>query len=73
MPRVPDGVIAHPSAPQFSSSQAVMCVCRFARHGHDVVWVGDLRSDGGKPLLIDVVEDISDKQGTICQYNLYHP
>jgi hypothetical protein len=25
-PRVPEGVIAHPSAPQFSSSQAVICV-----------------------------------------------
>jgi hypothetical protein len=30
-PRVPDGVIAHPSAPQFSSSQAVIRAYRWAR------------------------------------------
>jgi hypothetical protein len=30
-PRAPDGVIAHPSAPQFSSSQAVICVYRWPR------------------------------------------
>jgi hypothetical protein len=31
IPRVPEGVIAHPSAPQFSSSQTVICVCRWPR------------------------------------------
>jgi len=29
--RVPEGVIAQPSAPQFSSSQAVICVYRWPR------------------------------------------
>src|SRR5262249_44753910 len=29
--RVPDGVMAHPSASQFSSSQAMICVCRCPR------------------------------------------
>jgi hypothetical protein len=30
-PRVPEGVMVHPSAPQFSSSQAVIWVCRWPR------------------------------------------
>jgi hypothetical protein len=30
-PRIPDGVVAHPSAPQFSSSQAVIRAYRWPR------------------------------------------
>jgi hypothetical protein len=37
---VPEGVIAQPSAPQFSSSQALIWVCRW------------LRPPGGTPILI---------------------